>query len=218
MEATGVSPLLGPRFHAEAPLLSPARPRARFFNWDARRVNKDELRAEMRGALRALDEKARAPASERICCRIEQHPAWRNSKVVCAFVPLASEPRIAPLWRDESARVFCFPRIGGAEIELVRIDDCTRLEGAGWKLEERDFSAAPRVATSEIDVILVPGLAFTREGLRLGRGGGFYDRLLARCALRTVKLGVCFAAQLRDDLPTEAHDQRVDEIIFDLGD
>ena len=61
-----------------------------------------------------------------------------------------------------------------------------------------------------VDVILVPGLAFTRAGQRLGRGGGFYDRLLARLPAVTWKIGVCFEVQISDAVPSEPHDVTVD--------
>jgi 5-formyltetrahydrofolate cyclo-ligase len=72
---------------------------------------------------------------------------------------------------------------------------------------------ADLVAPEEIDLILIPGLAFTRKGERLGRGGGYYDRFLARVGLRAVKLGICFKEQLLEELPIESHDARVDRVL-----
>jgi 5-formyltetrahydrofolate cyclo-ligase len=65
------------------------------------------------------------------------------------------------------------------------------------------------------DLVLVPGLAFSRAGHRLGRGGGFYDRLLAGRARGAVKIGVCFSLQLHDEVPTEKHDVVLDVVISD---
>ena len=61
--------------------------------------------------------------------------------------------------------------------------------------------------------MLVPGLAFARDGARLGRGGGFYDRLLAGPQLRARRVGVCFEVQIVEAMPLEEHDQRVDEVL-----
>ena len=67
------------------------------------------------------------------------------------------------------------------------------------------------------DFVLVPGLAFSRDGHRLGRGGGFYDRLLAGRARDAVKVGVCFALQLHEAIPSEVHDVVLDAVITDKG-
>jgi len=66
-----------------------------------------------------------------------------------------------------------------------------------------------------IDFILVPGLAFSKDRHRLGRGGGFFDRLLAGRAKDAFKLGVGFSFQLLDTVPTEAHDILMDAIVTD---
>jgi len=73
------------------------------------------------------------------------------------------------------------------------------------------------VPPAEIEVILVPGLAFTREGQRLGRGGGNYDRYLALLPASTLKMGVCFALQIVETLPAEPHDQPVDAVATEDG-
>ena len=65
------------------------------------------------------------------------------------------------------------------------------------------------------DVIIVPGLAFTAAGHRLGQGGGWYDRFLLHRRADCVTVGVCFEPQLVDTVPTEAHDVVLDHVITD---
>ena len=72
------------------------------------------------------------------------------------------------------------------------------------------------VSPKEVKVWLVPGLAFTRDGKRLGYGGGWYDRLLAEALKDSLKLGVAHAFQVVDDLPSELHDIRLTGVIDDL--
>jgi 5-formyltetrahydrofolate cyclo-ligase len=67
------------------------------------------------------------------------------------------------------------------------------------------------------DLIFVPGLAFSKDGHRLGRGAGFFDRLLASRAARAFKIGICFSFQLVDAVPTERHDIEMDMIVTDEG-
>lgn len=65
----------------------------------------------------------------------------------------------------------------------------------------------------ELDLIVLPGAAFTRDGRRLGYGGGFYDTLLAGPARDVPLAGVCFPCQLLDDLPVEPHDKKADMVV-----
>ena len=64
-----------------------------------------------------------------------------------------------------------------------------------------------------IDTILVPGLGFTQNGERLGRGGGYYDKFLATCKSRTKLIGICFKEQIINNLPREKHDRLVTNIV-----
>jgi len=72
---------------------------------------------------------------------------------------------------------------------------------------------APQVALTELDLIVVPGAAFTRSGARVGRGGGYYDTTLAAARPGALRVGVCFECQLASSLPTEPHDLFVDWVI-----
>ena len=67
------------------------------------------------------------------------------------------------------------------------------------------------------DVVVVPGLAFTAAGERLGQGGGWYDRYLAQVRADCTTIGVCFAEQILDTLPVEAHDVTMDHIVTERG-
>ena len=173
-------------------------------------MTKAELRLRLAAQVRewVLSGDERRTAAEAICRAIEQHRAWKDAKLVCAFLPLPSEPRIAPLWERQAGPNLCFPRVRSTGLELIRIDDRERLASADWKLAGAEFDAAPVVALDAVDLFLVPGLAFTHDGRRLGRGGGCYDRLLAHRASHSTALGVCFAIQLVDTLPVEVHDQQ----------
>ena len=76
---------------------------------------------------------------------------------------------------------------------------------------------ARRVAVdpAEVDVVIAPGLAFDREGYRLGYGGGYYDRYLHRMGSRAVRIGIGFAGQLVERVPREPGDERLDLIVTD---
>ena len=194
---------------AQRPVLA-SRPRAAC---NARVPTKDDLRLEMKQRLRALDLRARALASEKICRAIANDAAWKSARLAAAFLPIPGEPRIAPLWECADVPAICIPRVRGPRCDLVLLPDRAALAHAGWQLTGAEFDALPAIDLATVDVMLVPGLAFTAEGLRLGRGGGYYDRLLAACAPHTRTIGVCFATQLVTTLPTEPHDQKVGRVV-----
>ena len=180
-------------------------------------MTKAELRREMRTRLRAIGAE-RVEKSQAICRVIAIHPTFQRADRIGLFAPLPSEPDIEGLW-EYGARGFCYPRVVGHELEFVAVHMLGDLGPSAWhpNVREPAFTDARVIQPAEIQLILVPGLAFTRTGLRLGRGGGFYDRFLAKLPRSTFKLGVCFAQQFVESLPDEAHDQRVDAVATELG-
>ena len=97
------------------------------------------------------------------------------------------------------------------EAEKARIRIAAELQSGAYGIQVPGHAAEP----VSPDLLLVPMLAFDRRGHRLGYGGGFYDRTIAQ--LRTLKeivtVGLAFSGQVRDDLPAEAHDMRLDWIV-----
>ena len=178
-------------------------------------VTKTELRGRMLAELRDFAE--RPAASDAICAAIRRHEAWSAAGTVCAFFPLPSEPQIAALWEDDSARTFCFPRIRDGGVELLHIAAPEVRRRATWKLDAAELASAPVVEPDQVDLFLVPGLAFTARGARLGRGGGYYDRLLPRRSPQSTAMGICFALQVVETLPGEPHDHDVDGVIAEHG-
>jgi 5-formyltetrahydrofolate cyclo-ligase len=74
-------------------------------------------------------------------------------------------------------------------------------------------TASTPIDPSEIDAMIVPGIAFTRQGARLGRGKGFYDKYLSRKGFRAYTIGVCYPCQVVDNIPTEEHDKQLDLVV-----
>lgn len=156
---------------------------------------KDWLRLRPPGESRA--------ESERICAWLRPH---LGEGTVAAFFPLPGEVDLRELLAELApAGRLVLPRVAAGALTLHRIRDLGRLVPGPLGLREPRAEAAV-VPPREVHVFLVPGLAFTPDGSRLGRGKGLYDRLLVQLPPDRTTIGVCFGGQLVVRLPTEAHD------------
>ena len=155
-------------------------------------LDKAAFRRAMLLLLQEMTADERVARSEKLCARIAAHERWQSARGILLFSPLRTEPQIAPLHAAAVAA-------GG---HTFVIPPTLRIES------ELELPFTP-------DLVLVPGLAFSRERHRLGRGGGFYDRLLAGRASSAYKLGVCFRVQLCDTIPADPHDVAVNDVVTD---
>lgn len=106
-----------------------------------------------------------------------------------------------------------FPRVRGEDLKFYRVKniEAEMRVGAFGILEPMD--GLEEVELGEVDIFLCPGLGFDRKGGRMGRGRGFYDRLLKQAKPDAVKIGVCFPFQMVDDVVMESHDVRMDLVV-----
>jgi len=174
-------------------------------------MTKIELRRLVSQRLAALSPEARAEKSAAICREIAGTGEWRTARTVGLFAPLASEPDVDRLRAAPGTRA-CYPRMNGGGLLFLRVADRAALLASRWNLLEPAHREEDVVPPEEIDLLLVPGVAFTPDGHRLGRGRGFYDRFLATPGLRAITFGVCFSEQLFPALPVEAHDRPVSRL------
>lgn len=175
-------------------------------------MTKAELRRAMRIRLKTLGD-SRAPKSREITAALAAHPAFLQAETVALFAPLPSEPDIEALW-EKSGHRFCYPRVVGAELEFVAVRHVEELAPTAWNPLVREPARDRQIiAPAEIALLVVPGLAFTRDGRRLGHGGGYYDRIIALHRPHAIALGVCFELQIVADIPCEPHDQSVDAVL-----
>ena len=176
--------------------------------------SKSEIRSHLKTLLRE-----NRPYSEeqslQLCREIQKHPHWIAAKTVALFAPLPGEPNLLHLCPSSGKQLF-FPKIFDHNLLWLRVEDTktqlSRSSNGTKHLLEPITQTSTKI--SELHLILVPGLAFTKSGHRLGRGGGFYDRALSQRTLGTRVIGVCFDFQVRETLPTEPHDQTVDGLFY----
>ncbi len=177
-------------------------------------MDKKALRAQIRALNRALDAAARAEASERIFSQLAATDHFAAAHCIALFCSLKDEPDTASAiaaWRAAGRRVVV-PRVEGDTMRLFDYDPATQVEGA-FGIEEPGPDAR-LCDVADVDLMVVPGVAFTREGDRMGRGRGYYDKYLSLPGMRAVKIGVCYAHQIVDSLPVEPHDVRMDGVIL----
>lgn len=129
------------------------------------------------------------------------------------FAALPGEPDLLPLVELHPQRRWVLPRVDGESLTFHAVSDpATELHPGALGIREPNADS-PLVPIPEIDAFLCPGLAFDRKGNRLGRGRGFYDRMLAVTRADALKLGVCFPFQIVEDTFPESHDIRMDGLI-----
>ena len=172
---------------------------------------KAALRKQIRGALEKIFPAARATLSAQICNRLKEQAVWKNAGSVLFFAPRPDELDLWPLLEDALAggKIAALPRFNPAGKNYVacRVQNL-RSEIAPGEFGIREPAArCAGIPLDRLDLILVPGVAFDWHGHRLGRGKGFYDRLLAD--VRGVKCGIAFDEQMVNDVPVGPSDVRM---------
>lgn len=172
-------------------------------------LDKRTLRRSVRAEIAKLSDEEKVLLSARIFTKIEQLEAVEKATVVALYAALADEPQSAEIIdRLAKSKRVVLPRIKGDEMDFYDISEGVS-EGSFGILEP---IATTPIEPCEIDVMIVPGVAFTRNGARLGRGKGFYDKYLSRSGFRAHTIGVCYPCQIVDSIPTEEHDKTLDRV------
>ena len=180
---------------------------------------KNALRALMRQELARLSPEERRDRSVRLVARLAAQPAWAVARRVLLFAPLPVEPDLDLLWLSDALedKECAYPRVVGPVIRLYFIEHVEELAPTRWGLREPEPAAAREADIRDFDMVLVPGLAFDPGGGRLGRGGGFYDRLLAERGPRSVVVGIGFDFQRVPELPRAPHDALMNYVCTEEG-
>lgn len=177
-------------------------------------MTKKELRQQIRTQKRRLSAAELAVMSEDICSKVLALASWQEAGTLLLYYPLPDEVDVRLLIKDafESGKKVLLPVVKGDELELRLYEgEASLKEGAFGIMEPTGPLFAP-IHYDEIELAIIPGMAFDSAGHRLGRGKGYYDRLLPN--LRDAKLiGVCFPFQFLEEVPAEAHDISVCKVI-----
>jgi 5-formyltetrahydrofolate cyclo-ligase len=176
---------------------------------------KTSLRQQVRARLRTISPAQHGVDSQRLCERLLTLPMWNRARIVLLFDPLHDEPDIGALISEAilAGKTIALPAfVPGTSVYAARqiIDPSRDLVPGRFGIRE-PAANCPEVALNRLDLALVPGVAFDTRGGRLGRGKGFYDRLLP--AVNGLKCGVAFDEQIVDAVPVGPMDVRLNCIL-----
>lgn len=168
------------------------------------------MRRTMRQRMSSLDDGARQAAGEGIALRLRESARWSRIATVFSFLSTREEVDTGPIHRLVLAdgKILALPRITPDGLRFHRVERPGAIRSKNRFGIREPSARLPSVACDDRTLILVPGVAFDREGGRLGRGGAFYDRFLA-AATGARTIGICHSAQLVDYVPTGPMDVAV---------
>ena len=176
-------------------------------------MDKKELRRYIREKKRAMTEAEIEEKSRRLGELFLATEAYRNADTIYGYLPYNQEVRTVPMLEQalRDGKRVAVPKCYGDEMRFIYLTDLTRVE-KGYAGIPEPVEDGP-VAHDRTALVLMPGLAFDRDGHRIGYGGGFYDKFLEREPNHPT-LALCYEFQLLPHLETEAHDIPVDTVLW----
>lgn len=179
-------------------------------------MSKQALRDGSRATLRTMPADARAAAEAEIARRVWTVPEVAAARTLLLYASLPEEVDTDAI-ADEARRrgiILVYPRcLADGVMSLHAVDAAGGLRPGRYGIREPDADACPIHRVEEVDAALIPGLAWDRAGHRLGRGAGYYDRMLGDARWRGFRCGLFFAAQEAPSVPHDPWDVPLDAIV-----
>ena len=167
------------------------------------------IRKKVMNLRKMLSDYEKKSAAAEVFSRLEKTAAFILAEKILMYHSLPDELSTHDfLSKWSSKKRFFLPRVNGVNLDILPYDE-SRLELGSFHIEEPTGNNT--VDPKEIELVIVPGVAYDKKGNRLGRGKGFYDRFLT--STKATKIGVGYEFQIVDDLPAEQHDVKMDMII-----
>lgn len=183
---------------------------------------KAELRWSMLDRRDALDERLRAQWSRTITAKLLVTPEYAKAGTVLAYMSIGSEFDTAEFIRDvlASGKILALPKVNRAKkiLDIYRVKNpIADLSPGVWGIAEPDDAKCRRIDLSEVDFVLVPGLAFDPAGNRIGYGGGYYDKLLATRDRQICLTAAAYSMQMLPAIPSLPHDLKLDAVVTEIS-
>lgn len=176
-------------------------------------MDKKELRRQIREMKRAMTEEQIVAASARLGELFLNCEQYKNAKTIYGYLPYNQEVRTVPMLEQamKDGKRVAVPKCYGEEMRFIYMDDLSKVE-KGYANIPEPIADEP-VADDKTALVLMPGMAFTKDGKRMGYGGGFYDKFLA-AEPNHPTVALCYDFQMVEDLPTEDYDIPVDCVLW----
>ena len=171
---------------------------------------KNQMRELLTQKRRLLTKEQILEQSAVIISQLEQLPCFQSAKTVLLYYPMHNEVNLLPLIKKyKKEKTFLFPVVQRKLMTACPYEGNAKMHRGKYNIPE---PTTPPYR-GEIDLILVPGVAFDLQGNRLGRGGGYYDRFIKSQPHTTTLVGVAYDFQLVDKVPANRHDQKMHHVI-----
>ena len=176
-------------------------------------MDKKALRSKIREQKRAMTPAQIEEASSKLGEMFLKTELYRNAKTIYGYLPYNQEVRTVPMLEQALAdgKQVAVPKVYDDEMRFIYLTDLNQV-AKGYAGIPEPIADEP-VAEDPTALVLMPGLAFDREGHRIGYGGGFYDKFLA-AEPNHPTMALCYAFQMVDELPTEEFDVPVDLVLW----
>ena len=176
-------------------------------------MDKKTLRKQIREQKRAMTPEQIATASEKLVQMFLETELYRQAETIYGYLPYNQEVRTVPILEQALAdgKRVAVPKVCGEEMKFIYMTDLTMVEG-GYAGIPEPIADGP-VGDDPTALVLMPGMAFTKEGQRMGYGGGFYDKFLAEEPNHPT-IALCYDFQMFESLPTEEFDIPVDCVLW----
>ena len=176
-------------------------------------MNKQELRKTIRDQKRAMTEEMIVSKSEKLGELFAASELYKNAKSIYGYLPYNQEVRTVAMLEQalKDGKRVAVPKCYGDEMRFIYMEDLSLVENGYANIPEP--IADDPVAEDKTALVLMPGMAFTKDGKRMGYGGGFYDKFLA-AEPNHPTVALCYEFQMVEDLPTEEYDIPVDCVLW----
>ncbi|XP_030620760.1 5-formyltetrahydrofolate cyclo-ligase [Chanos chanos] len=198
-------------------------------NMAALRAAKQALRKEIKKRVALLSDHEKLRQSHVVSQKLFKHPRYQSSQRIAVFLSMHDEVRTEVIIEDmfKRGKVCFIPKYltNSNHMDMLRLtspEDMSTLPLTSWNIRQpgdNDTDREEALATGGLDLILMPGLGFDRNGNRLGRGKGFYDSYLERCMThpkgKPYTIALAFKEQICQEVPVDDNDIHIDEVLYD---
>ena len=184
-------------------------------------VTKDEMRRVLLEKRKQLTEKEVLKYSKKVSQKIANHDMFKRATVIMGYIPYKNEVDIKEVfeiaWLHHKTIVIPKTNMKERSMELYSIESWEELELGNYNIWEPIVTGKQPYPIDEVDLVLVPGVAFDYDCYRIGYGGGYYDRFFDRFHTIPYRVGIAYDFQLLNKVPFSSHDYPVDSVITETN-